>query len=274
MPVSAMDRRNGIPVLGLGTYPLRGGEAQSAIAMALDCGIRHIDTAQMYGNEADTGRAVVASGIARSELYVVTKVDPGNAGKDRFASSVARSMDDLGGPADLLLIHWPPPAADFDAALERLAKEKQKGMARAIGVSNFTAAMMRRAQVLTGGAIICNQVEFHPLLDQSGLLAEAGKLGIALTAYSPLARGRALKPAAVQEVARRVARAASEVVLRWIVQQGVVAIPMTTKRANALSNLRALDFELSGSDMALLSAIGTNQGRTINPTWMAGRWED
>jgi diketogulonate reductase-like aldo/keto reductase len=269
-----MERRNGIPVIGLGTYPLRGTEAQSAIAMALELGIRHIDTAQMYGNESDVGQAIKASGIPRSELFLVTKVDPGNIGKQQFASSVARSMDDLGSPADLLLIHWPPPADDFDAALERLLAEKQKGMARAIGVSNFSAPMMRRAQALTGGAIVCNQVEFHPLLDQSRLLAEAAQLGIALTAYSPLARGRALKHQIVLEVARHMGRPSSEVVLRWIIQQGVVAIPMTTKPANALSNLRVLEFELSDSDMALLSAIGASQGRTINPSWMSGRWED
>lgn len=274
MPVLPMARRNGIPVLGLGTYPLRGYDAEAAVALALELGIRHIDTAQMYGNEAEVGQAIRHSGIARSELFVVTKVDPGNAGKDRFAASVARSMDCLGSAADLLLIHWPPAEEDFDAALQRLAAERQKGMTRAIGVSNFSIAMMRRAQALTGGAIVCNQVEFHPLLDQSGLLAAANELGIVLAAYSPLARGKALSPEPVQAVARRLGRPASEVVLRWIIQQGVVAIPMTTKRVNATSNVRALQFELSDADMAVLSSIGTREGRTISPSWMAGRWQD
>lgn len=265
---------NGIPIFGLGTYPLQGDEAYRAVTMALELGIRHIDTAQMYENEAEIGRAVAASGLPRSEIFVVTKVDPGNLVADRFASSVARSMADLGGPADLLLIHWPPPEADFDATVDRLVAEKAKGMAKTIGVSNFTPRMMRRAQQRTGGAIINNQVEFHPLLDQRAVLATARELGIALSAYSPLARGAAMKPDVVQEVARRLDRPASEVVLRWIIQQGVVAIPMTTRRENALSNLNALTFTLSDADMAAISAIGRRDTRTVSPASMEGRWDD
>lgn len=273
MTVPAIPAVNGIPLLGLGTYPLMGDEAYSAVRMAIDLGLRHIDTAQMYGNERDVGRAVAESGLPRSALFVVTKVDPGNAGAARFADSVARSVDDLRAPADLLLIHWPPAEQDFDGALDRLAAEREKGHARAIGVSNFSPAMMRRAQKRCGGAIVNNQVEFHPLLDQSAVLATARELGIALSAYSPLARGAALKPPMISAIAARIGRKPSEVVLRWIMQQGVVAIPMTTRRENAMSNLSALDFELSAEDMAAISALGTRQGRTINPGWMAGRWE-
>ncbi|MFN4141730.1 aldo/keto reductase [Aestuariivirga sp.] len=268
-----MPRVNGIPLLGAGTYPLMGEDARRAVLMAVELGIRHIDTAQMYGNEKEVGRALAESGLPRSSFHVVTKVDPGNVGASRFAASVARSVEDLGGPADLLLIHWPPEEQEFDAALDRLMAEKQKGHARAIGVSNFSPAMMRRAQARCGGAIVNNQVEFHPLLDQSRLLAAARELGIALSAYSPLARGAALKPAAIASVAARIGRSPSEVVLRWILQQGVIAIPMTTKRENALSNLSALGFELTAEDMAAISAIGTKQGRTISPAWMNGRWE-
>jgi 2,5-diketo-D-gluconate reductase B len=273
MTTLSMPLANGIPLLGLGTYPLTGDDCTRTIRMAIDLGIRHIDTAQMYGNEKDVGRALRESGLARDALFVVTKVDPGNVGAERFASTVARSVEDLGGPPDLLLIHWPPPEAEFTPVLDRLAAEHQKGHARAIGVSNFSPAMMRRAQTHLGGAIINNQVEFHPLLDQSAVLSTARELGIALSAYSPLARGAAMKPAAIAAIANRLGRPASEVVLRWILQQGVVAIPMTTKRDNLLSNINALNFELSSEDMAAISAIGTRQGRTINPSWMADRWE-
>jgi len=269
----AMPAANGIPLLGLGTYPLQGDEAYSTVCMAIDLGIRHIDTAQMYGNERDVGRAVAASGIPRSSLFVVTKVDPGNAGAARFAQTVKKSVEDLGGPVDLLLIHWPPAEAEFDGALDRLMAERDKGHAKAIGVSNFSPAMMRRAQARCVGALINNQVEFHPLLDQTAVLAAARELGIALSAYSPLARGAALKPQIIQDIAQRIGRKPSEVVLRWIMQQGVAAIPMTTKRENALSNIAALDFELPADDMAAIGKIGTRQGRTINPSWMAGRWE-
>jgi 2,5-diketo-D-gluconate reductase B len=264
---------NGIPLLGSGTYPLMGEECTRVVGMALELGLRHIDTAQMYGNEKDVGRALAKSGLKRSELFVVTKVDPGNVSALRFASTVARSVEDLGSPPDLLLIHWPPAEAEFIAVLDRLLAEQQKGNTKAIGVSNFSPAMMRRAQKHCGGAIVNNQVEFHPLLDQSDVLATARELGIAVSAYSPLARGAALKPAAIAAVSSRLGRPASEVVLRWILQQGVVAIPMTTKRDNLASNIRALDFDLSAEDMAAISAIGTRQGRTIDPSWMAGRWE-
>ena len=273
MPAIAMDKPNGIPQLGLGTYPLTGAACRDAVVMALDLGIRHIDTAQMYGNEREVGEAIARSVIPRGDIYIVTKVDPGNLAEGRFARSVAQSLRDLGGPVDLLLIHWPPPAEDFDATVHRLIAARDKGEAAAIGVSNFSVAMMRRAQDLAKGAIICNQVEFHPLLDQSKLLAAARELGIVLTAYSPIARGKALKPPVIQDIAARLERPASEVVLRWIVQQGVVAIPKTATPANARSNINALSFSLSEADMAAISSLGTRQGRTINPGWMAGRWD-
>lgn len=264
----------GIPVFGSGTFPLKGDEVYRAVRMAIDIGVRHIDTAQMYGNENDVGRAIRDCGVARSELYVVTKVDPGNTGKDRFAASTAQSMVDLGGPADLLLIHWPPDESDFDSALDQLMAEKAKRSAKAIGVSNFNSTMLRRAHQRTNGAVINNQVEFHPLLDQSKLLESAKDLGVTLSAYSPLARGAALKPKMILDIASKLGRAPSEVVLRWIIQQGVVAIPMTTKRENALSNLKALTFTLDAEDMDAITAIGTREGRIINPSWMTGRWGD
>ncbi len=273
MAAIAVETVNGIPMLGFGTFPLKGEDCRKAVSMALDLGLRHFDTAQMYGNERDVGGAIAGSGVSRKDVYLVTKVDPGNLGASRFASSVAQSIDDLGGPVDLLLIHWPPVENDVDATVERLVAEKEKGNTKAIGVSNFSGALMRRAQTLTKGAIICNQVEFHPLLDQSKLLAAARELGIALAAYTPLARGKALQPKVIQDIAARLGRPASEVVLRWILQQGVAAIPMTTKRDNAQSNLNALSFSLSDDDMAAISSLGSTQGRTINPSWMAGRWD-
>ncbi len=265
---------NGIPIVGFGTFPLQGEEANRAVRMAIDAGYRHIDTAQMYGNEAAVGRALRDCGLPRRELFVVTKVDPGNIGASRFMPSVERSLDDLGGEVDLLLIHWPPAAIELDAAVDRLMDAQSRGMTRRIGVSNFSPNMLRRAHDHSGGLIVCNQVEFHPLLDQRALVAEAARLGVALTAYSPLARGAALKPDAVQSIARRLERPPSEIVLRWIIQQDVVAIPMTTKPENAGSNLRALDFVLTAEDMAAISSLGTKAGRLINPSWMAGRWDE
>ncbi len=263
-----------IPQLGLGTYPLMGQEAEDVIVMAIELGYRHIDTAQMYGNEAAVGKALRRSPVPREQLFVVTKVDPGSLSAQRFHSSVARSVDDLGGPVDLLLIHWPPADSEVDAAVDRLVSALEEGRTRHIGVSNFTIALMERAQKRTGGRIICNQVEFHPLLDQSKLLAAATKLGITLTAYSPLARGRALQPDMVQEIARKLGRPASEIVLRWIIQQGVAAIPMSRKRENLQSNLNVLQFTLREEDMAALTSIGSAAGRTVSRASMSGRWDN
>ena len=268
-----MKKLNGIPTLGLGTYPLQGDDVYNAVRMAIDLGYRHIDTAQMYGNEAGVGRAVKNSGVDRKELFIVTKVDPGNISRGRFAKTVQQSISDLGGPVDLLLIHWPPADAGLDGALDRLMAELDNGHTKAIGVSNFSTAMMRHTQAYTTGKIVCNQVEFHPLLDQSKVLGVATELGIVLEAYSPIARGAALKPTVILEIAKRHQRSPSEIVLRWITQQGVVAIPMTTKKENARSNLHSVDFDLSPDDMETITQLGTANGRTINPSWMQGRWD-
>jgi 2,5-diketo-D-gluconate reductase B len=261
------------PPIGLGTYPLAGEDATTAVKMSIEVGYRHIDTAQMYGNEKAVGKGVRDCGVARDDIYVVTKVDPGNVGAGRFEQTVEQSIDDLGSAPDLLLIHWPPAEAEFDAALDRLIYAKARGWAKAIGVSNYSASMMKRAQARAEGALICNQVEFHPLLDQRKILAAAKALNMVVTAYSPLARGAACKPKIVQDIAARLDRPASEIVLRWIVQQGVVAIPKTSQRENAVSNLNALSFELSPEDMKAISTLGTVSGRTIDPSWMKGRWD-
>jgi 2,5-diketo-D-gluconate reductase B len=265
---------NGIPAFGLGTWPMRGKEATDAIAMAFDLGIRHIDTAQMYGNEREVGQAVANSGLKRADIFITTKVEPSNTTASRFASSVKRSLDDLGGPPDLLLIHWPPPDAEIDGAVDRLMEEREKGNARAIGVSNFNAAMMKRQQARANGQLVNNQVEFHPLLDQSKLLAAAKEMNMALSAYSPLARGKAMDAKPVAEIANRLGKPASAIVLRWIMQQGVIVIPKTTHRGNALANLEALSFELSDADMDAISALSSRDGRTVESSLMAGRWDD
>jgi diketogulonate reductase-like aldo/keto reductase len=269
-----MRRVNGIPILGFGTYPLSRDEADRAIATALELGFRHVDTAQMYGNEAEVGRALARSGIARNELYIVTKVDPGNIGVDRFLASVERSIAHLNGPVDLLLIHWPPADTHLDKAVDLLTEAKERGFTSAIGVSNFTIAMMQRAQARASSALIANQVEFHPLIDQARVKAEAEKLGMVLMAYCPLGRGEAMKSKVIQEIGYRLKRPASEVVLAWIMQQDVVAIPMTTKRENAQSNLRALDLVLSDADMDAITQVSKGNRRLISPSGWAPKWDN
>ena len=268
-----MKRVNGIPILGFGTYPLSSDEADRAIMMALELGFRHVDTAQMYGNEAEVGRALARAGLARSELTVVTKVDPSNLGTERFLPSVERSIAQLGGPVDLLLIHWPPAEAHFDHAVDLLIEAQARGLTRAIGVSNFTCAMMRRAQARASSSLLANQVEFHPLIDQAKLKAEADRLGMALMAYCPLGRGEVMKNPTIQAIALRLGRPASEVALAWILQQDVIAIPMTTKRENAQSNLRALDLVLSAADMNAITQVSKGNRRLISPAGWAPQWD-
>jgi diketogulonate reductase-like aldo/keto reductase len=262
-----------IPLIGLGTYPLVGGEATAAVQMAIELGCRHIDTAQMYGNERSVGAGISASGMPRSDVFLVTKVDPGNLSAGRFEASVKRSIDDLGGPPDLLLVHWPPHASEVDAVIDRLIAAKEHGQSKFIGISNHPVAMMRQAQIRAAGQLVCNQVEFHPLLGQGKVYAAAQELGMQLTAYSPLARGAAMRNAVIQGIAERHGRPASEIVLRWIVQQGVAAIPMSRKRENIMSNLSVLSFALSEAEMAEISRLGTPEGRTINPARMSGLWD-
>ena len=269
-----MENIHGMPLLGFGTFPLKGDEAKAHVLMALELGYRHIDTAQMYGNEAEVGRALSESGLKRSEVFVVTKIDPGNLGPGRFERSLADSLKALNGPPDLLLMHWPPPDTELDAVIDRLVAAHAAGHAKAVGISNSTPAMMRRAQGRAGGLLSCNQVEFHPLIDQARVLAEATAQGLMLAAYCPIGRGAALKPGIITGIGKRLGRPPSEIVLRWIVQQGVAAIPMTTKRENARSNLRVFEFELDSQDMTLISSLGTKGNRLINPPWMAGRWDD
>jgi diketogulonate reductase-like aldo/keto reductase len=269
-----MQTANGIPFLGYGTYPLTGAECRDGVAMALDLGIRHIDTAQLYDNEKDVGQAIAKSGLKRDEIYLVTKVARDNLGRRHFMHSVEESLDKLGvEQVDLLLIHWPPSEVDFDQALDSLCAAQASGLTRGIGVSNFTIALMRRAAKRAGQKLINNQVEFHPLLDQSQVRTEAEKLGMVLSAYSPLGRGAVLKDPVVVEVATRLKRPPSEIALRWIIQQGVVAVPMTTKRDNARSNLKVLDFELSPADMARLSEASRQNRRLVSPLGWAPKWD-
>lgn len=269
-----MQTANGIPFLGYGTYPLTGAECRDGVAMALDLGIRHIDTAQIYDNETDVGHAIARSGLKRDEVFLVTKVARDNLGPRHFMHSVEESVGRLGvEQVDLLLIHWPPAESGFDQAIDSLCAAKTRGLARQIGVSNFTVALLKRAAERSSEKLVNNQVEFHALLDQSKVRAEAEKLGMVLSAYSPLGRGAVLKDPAVIEVAGRLKRPPSEIALRWIIQQGVVAVPQTTRRENAKSNLRVLDFELSPADMTKLSQASKQNRRLISPLGWAPKWD-
>ena len=265
----------GIPAIGFGTYPLSGADGQAALEMALEVGFRHIDTAQMYGNEVEVGRAIAVSGLKPGEVFVTTKVSRGNLAADRFLASVRRSLDNLRREqVDLLLIHWPPDdAREIEPVIDRLNLAAEDGLAARIGVSNFTVAYLRRAVARSARKLAINQVEFHPLLDQSTLKSAADELGIALSAYCPLARGAALSQPVVKSIAERLGEPASAIALRWIIQQGVIPLPMTSKRANAQANLRALNIKLDPQDMAAISKLTLTKRRFVSPGNMSAIWD-
>lgn len=253
-----------MPALGFGTYPLRGEEAVAAVTRALELGYRHLDTAQLYGNEAEIGRAIRASGLPRDALFVTTKVAPAQCGPDMFLDSVDRSLEALGLAAvDLLLLHWPAPAFALETTLALLLEARASGRARRIGVSNVGAALLRRGQALAGGALVVDQVEWHPLIDQRALLAAARSLGVHLTAYAPLARGRVAEEPVVQAIAARHGVAPGQVALAWILQHGAAAIPMSRSETNQRANLAAADVVLDAAAMAALDTLQVRNLRVV-----------
>lgn len=254
-----------------GTFPLKGAELRDALGTAIQTGYRAIDTAQMYGNEAETGETLAASGVPRDELLVTTKVEPSNYAEDRFLPSVERSLRDLQlDSVDVLLLHWPPADGDIAPPLRLLAEAHARGLARSVGVSNFTAAMMRRARDIVDAPLVTNQVEFHPLLDQSVLLAAATETGIPLSSYCSVARGKVLDYPLFAEIGAPLGKTAAQVVLRWILQKGVSINTMSTRPRNIQANFDTMDFTLSSIDMDRITALNRENVRLITSDVMPG----
>jgi len=263
-----------MPPIGFGTFPLTGSEARDAVETALELGFRHIDTAQWYDNEADVGRAIAAAGVPRDDLYVVTKVMPDRFTDNAFLPSVEGSLDALGlDRVDLLLVHWPPPGLSVEATVDYLLAAHEKGLTAEIGVSNYNVTMLETACAHAPVPVVTNQVEFHALLDQTRLVAAADRLGVRLTAYCPLARGEVLGNPVVRDVAERIGRTAAQVALRWILQQGVTVISMSTKRANMEANLEIAEFELDQADMDAVSAQTATGRRLVDLPELAPDWD-
>ena len=236
-----------------GTFPLKGEAVRAAVAHAAEAGFRAFDTAQMYDNEADVGEALEATGLR--DLFVTTKVHPDNFTVEAFVPSVERSLADLRmDSVDVLLLHWPPADGEVDGPLELLAEARDKGLARHVGVSNFTVAMMERAVAILG-EVATNQVEFHPLIDQSRLLEGATRLGVPLSAWSSIARGRIFEHAIFDELASAYGVQPAQVALRWILQKGVSVNVMSTKPANIAANYDVMGWTLSHVDMARIDAL-------------------
>ena len=259
-----------------GTYPLTGDVARQAILDAAEVGYRAFDTAQMYGNEAETGEALAATGLARDEMCVTTKVHPDNFTADKFVASVEQSLKDLRlDYVDVLLLHWPPIGGDIAPSLRLLEDCLKRGLTRNIGVSNYTVAMMREAVKIVDAPIVTNQVEFHPLLNQDKLLAGANEVGIPLSSYSSVARGEVFKHPEFAEIGKPYGKSTAQVVLRWIVQKGVSINTMSTKPENIRANFEIMDFTLSHVDMARIETLTQTGYRIVGEDLVpwAPKWD-
>ena len=247
-----------------GTFPLKGEELARAVAAAVKSGYRGFDTAQMYANEADLGVVLKDLRLPRDQVCIITKVNPSHYDRDKFLPSVEQSLTDLQvSYSDVLLLHWPPIGGQIDSPLKHLAEAQARGLTKHIGVSNFTAHMMRHAQTVIDTPIITNQVEFHPLLDQSVLLAAAAETGIPLMSYCSLARGEVFKHDILTDIAEGYGKLPGQIVLRWILQKGVVANTMSTNPTNIHNNFHVMDFTLSSVDMARIDQLGKLGHRII-----------
>ena len=256
-----------MPKLGLGTSPMKGAECTEAVQSALQLGYRHIDTAEMYANEAEVGEGLANSFVPRTEVHLTSKVHPTHLRPEQMQEAMERSLRALRTDyVDLYLIHWPAADMDLPASVAKLVSFKEQGMARAIGVSNFPVALMEQA-VATGAPIACNQVEYHALLGQTRVLGYAREHGIAVTAYSPLGRNLLPSYPKLAEIGRKHGASAAQVALKWLYdQEGVVAIPKAAKPENQKKNLQALDLHLDDEDRAAIAALPKDQ-RQIRPAF-------
>jgi 2,5-diketo-D-gluconate reductase B len=256
-----------MPALGLGTWPMKGAECQRAVEGAIGLGYRHIDTAEMYGNEEAVGAAVRGSGLPRGEVFLTTKVWNDKTDGPQLRDAFARCLERLGtGYVDLLLIHWPSRDMNLPSLLEGLAEAKERGLARAVGVSNFPPGMLTRALDLAVAPIACLQVEHHVALDQSRLLAITQPRGIALTSYTPLGKATGLLDHPVlREIAARRGATPAQVALAALLRHPLVAaVPKAAGAERQRENLGALGVGLTEEDTAALATLPKDR-RFVNP---------
>lgn len=264
-----------IPMLGFGTSPQTGPVTAEEVLAALKAGYRHIDTARKYGSERAVGEAIHASGIARDEIFLVTKVSHEDLRAADFARSVEQSLAALGvAHVDLLMVHWPNPSIPLGETMPALARAKRQGLTRHIGVANFNIALLDEAITLCPEPLVALQAEYHPYLDQSKLLAAVRQRGLAFVAYCPLGRGRLFGDPVLTEIAAARGRSVAQVALRWLMQQNVAAIPRSSKPQRMAENLNVFDFALGDDEMQRIFALKRKRGRIANPVErVAGGWD-
>jgi diketogulonate reductase-like aldo/keto reductase len=263
-----------IPALGFGTWQLDNGTAQPLVEQALEIGYRHIDTAQIYRNERDVGAGVAASGIKRDDVFLTTKVWIDHFADGDLQRSAEKSLEKLGvDHVDLLLLHWPKPDVPLAETIAALNDVKDRGLTRAIGLSNFPSALLAEAQALSKAPIATDQVEYHPYLSQKTLIAAARAAGTSITAWSPLAQGKVSEDPVLIAIGQAHGKTPGQVTLRWLIQQGVIAIPRTKTPSRVVENFDILDFELTEAEMASVFALARPDGRLGNWLDAAFKWD-
>jgi 2,5-diketo-D-gluconate reductase B len=264
-----------IPAFGLGTFRLKEQQVIDSVTNGLELGYRHIDTAQIYGNEAEVGKAIAAAKVARQDLFVTTKIWTENLSKDKLIPSLKESLAKLQmDQVDLTLIHWPAPndSIAIAAYMEALAEAKAQGLTKLIGVSNFTIAHLQQAIDAVGAKeIATQQIEIHPFLQNRKVVEFARGQGIHLTAYMPLAYGKVMSDPTIIEIAKAHQANPAQIALAWSLQQGFATIPSSTKRANLESNLAAQNIRLSDGEMSAIAKLDKGE-RLANPDF-APQWD-
>jgi 2,5-diketo-D-gluconate reductase B len=262
-----------IPVIGFGTMTLKDELCVDLVKAALHLGYRHLDTAQMYGNEREVGLGLKASGLKREDVFLTTKVWFNRLAPGDFEKSVDESLEKLGLPwVDLLMIHWPNAQIPLAQSIASLCGVKKAGLAKNIGVANFNIAMIDEAVKLATEPLAALQIEAHPYLDQTKVIAAARRHGLAVVGYCPLARGKVPDDETLQRIGRAHGKSASQVALRYLEQDRIIPIPRTSKRERLAENLGSLDFKLTEAEMTEIGKLKRPESRIVSPP-QAPKWD-
>jgi len=256
-----------MPLLGLGTWQLRDQECVDSVKMAVEIGYNHIDTADGYDNHQAVGKGIKESGINRNKLFITSKIKPENLHYEDIKADAQRFLDELKIEyLDLLLIHWPNKDIPLAESLKALKEVKEEGLAKNIGVSNFTINHLKDAVGIYPNLVAVNQVEFHPTLYQKELLDFCQENGIVLTAYSPLARGEVFENDVIKDLADKYNKSASKLTLKWLIDKDIVAIPKASSREHLESNFDLFDWNLPAEVREKMDQLNKDN-RIIDPDW-------
>lgn len=260
-----------VPALGFGTFQLQGDDCRNSVTHALDLGYRHVDTARMYENETEVGRGIQNATVDREDIFLTSKIWREQLEPDSLRRELQNSLRDLQTDyLDLLLIHWPNSDISLSSTLEAMMNAREKGYIRNLGVSNFPSTLLKQA--LEDAPVFCDQVEYHPLLNQDAVLSVAREHDLMVTAYSPLAQGEVLDNSELEEIGKAYGKSASQVSIRWLLEQSqVVAIPRSANPGHIQQNFEVFDFELSEEDKKRIGQLPKNR-RQINPGF-APAWD-